>query len=56
MAYEFGCKAAGSACNWKVRGASPEDVMKKVAEHARAKHNVPVVTDTIAAYLKSTVR
>jgi predicted small metal-binding protein len=56
MAYEFGCKEAGSACNWKARGGSPEEVMKKVAEHARTKHKVAAVSDTIANYLKSTVR
>jgi predicted small metal-binding protein len=56
MAYEFGCKVAGSACNWKVRGGSPEEVMAKVAEHARKKHKVDAVSDTIASYLKSTIR
>ena len=56
MAYEFGCKVAGSACGWKARGGTPEEVMRKVAEHAASKHKVAAVSDTIAGYLESTLR
>ena len=56
MAYEFGCSPAGSACNWKARGATEEEVMAKVAEHARTKHEVAAPTETIMRYLKSTLR
>jgi predicted small metal-binding protein len=56
MAYEFGCKVAGSACDWKARGRTPEEVMSKVAEHAQRKHKVAAVSDTIADFLKSTLR
>jgi len=56
MAYEFGCKVAGSACNWKGHGATEAEVMEKVAQHARRKHHVKTVSETIATYLKSTVR
>lgn len=30
--------------------------MAKVADHVRKKHNVPVTTGTIAAYVRSKVR
>jgi len=56
MAYEFGCRTAGSACDWKARGATEEEVLAKVAEHARKKHNVATATDTIVQYLRSTLR
>ena len=56
MAYEFGCKVAGSQCNWKARGATEEELMRKVAEHAQKKHRVKTVSDTIAGYLKTTIR
>lgn len=56
MGFRFGCKVAGSACNWTAHGATEAEVMAKVAEHAKRKHNVQAVTDTIANYLKSTVR
>jgi predicted small metal-binding protein len=55
MAYEFGCKTAGSACNWKARGATEDEVLTKVAEHARKKHKVKVATGTIVSYLRSTL-
>ena len=56
MAYEFGCRAAGSACDWKARGATEEEVLRKVVDHARRKHHVTTATDTIVSYLRSTLR
>ena len=56
MSYEFGCRPAGSACDWKARGATEEEVLAKVAEHARKKHKVQTGTATIMAYLRSTLR
>ncbi len=56
MAYEFGCRTAGSACDWKARGATEEEVLAKVAEHARRKHKVQAATDTLVSYLRSTLR
>ena len=56
MAYEFGCRTAGSACDWKARGATEEEVLAKVAEHARKKHKVETATGTIVQYLRSTLR
>jgi predicted small metal-binding protein len=55
MSYEFGCKTAGSACNWKARGATEEEVLSKVADHARKVHKVKNPTDTIMNYLRSTL-
>jgi predicted small metal-binding protein len=56
VAYEFGCRPAGSACDWKAKGATEEEVLGKVAEHARKKHKVQSGTDTIMNYLRSTLR
>ncbi len=56
MAYEFGCRHAGSACDWKGRGATEEEVLEKVAEHARKKHKVTGATDTLVRYFRSTLR
>ena len=56
MAYEFGCPAAGSACRWTVRGATEEEVLAKVADHAARKHKVKQPTATIMNYLRSTLR
>jgi predicted small metal-binding protein len=56
VAYEFGCTPAGSACRWKVRGATEDEVLAEVAEHARTVHKVKTPTDTIMNYAKSTLR
>ena len=56
MAYEFGCTPAGSACRWTARGATEDEVLAKVAEHARRKHKVKEPTGTIMNYLRSTLR
>ena len=56
VAYEFDCRTAGAeGCSWKVRGASEEEVIAKVAEHAQKKHKVKV-TDTIVNYARSAIR
>lgn len=57
MAYEFDCRTAGAeGCNFKARGASEEEVIAKVTEHARKKHKVKNVSDTIANYARSAIR
>ncbi len=57
MAYEFDCRTAGAVgCNFKARGASEEEVIAKVTEHARKKHRVKNVSDTIANYARSAIR
>ncbi|MFN2504705.1 MAG: DUF1059 domain-containing protein [Acidimicrobiales bacterium] len=57
MAYEFDCRTAGAeGCSWKVRGATEDEVVAKVAEHARKKHKVKNVSDTIANYARANAR
>lgn len=49
--YEFSCKAAGArGCGWSTRAASEEELVAKVAEHARRAHRVKTVSETLAAY------
>ncbi len=39
-----------------MRAASEEELKTKVAEHARRKHNVNGMTDTIYNYIRDTAR
>ncbi|MDQ2827416.1 MAG: DUF1059 domain-containing protein [Actinomycetota bacterium] len=39
-------------CGYTVRAASEEELKTKVIEHARKKHNVQGMTDTIYTYLR----
>jgi predicted small metal-binding protein len=51
--YEHSCAKAGAVgCGWVVRANSEEDLKRKVIEHARKKHNVQGMTDTIYTYLR----
>lgn len=51
--YEHSCAKAGAVgCGYTVRAASEDELKAKVAEHARRKHNVQGMTDTIYSYLR----
>lgn len=51
--YEHSCAKAGAVgCGYTVRAASEEELKAKVIEHARKKHNVQGMTDTIYTYLR----
>jgi predicted small metal-binding protein len=51
--YEHSCAKAGApGCRWTLRADSEEELRAKVVEHARKKHNVQGMTDTIYGYLR----
>jgi len=55
--YEHSCAKAGAeGCGYKVRASSEEELKAKVTEHARKKHNVTNMTDTIYNYLRDQSR
>jgi predicted small metal-binding protein len=55
--YEHSCAKAGAeGCGYVVRAASEEELKAKVGEHARKKHNVQGMTDTIYTYLRNAAR
>ncbi|MCA1690953.1 MAG: DUF1059 domain-containing protein [Acidimicrobiales bacterium] len=50
--YEHSCKRAGAeGCGFSVKANSEEELREKVGTHARKKHNVKVMTDTIYNYI-----
>ncbi len=51
--YEHSCAKAGAVgCGWVVRANSEDDLKSRVIEHARKKHGVAGMTDTIYTYLR----
>ena len=53
--YEHSCAKAGAAgCNWKIRANSEDELKSKVVAHAKSKHGVENMTDTIYNYLRET--
>jgi predicted small metal-binding protein len=52
--YEHSCARAGAVgCGYTVRANSEDELKAKVIEHARKKHNVQGMTDTIYSYLRA---
>jgi predicted small metal-binding protein len=55
--FEHSCKQAGAVgCNWTARASSEEELKQKVIDHARRKHNVKNMSDTIYSYLREQAR
>ncbi len=55
MALEFRCRDVGVACGAVTRADNAEQLVAKVAEHARAKHHVEL-NDTLVDYAVTKVR
>lgn len=55
MTLEFRCADAGLACDKKVTAATEEELVAKVAEHARESHDVEL-NETLIDYAKTVVR
>jgi len=56
MAYEFACADAGCTCAAAWSEQSPDAVVAKVAEHLQAKHNVQIISNTLANFVKAAIR
>ncbi len=55
--YEHSCAKAGAeGCGYVVRANSEDQLKAKVGEHARKKHKVQGMTDTIYTYLRDQAR
>ena len=55
--YEHSCAKAGAeGCGFTVRAATEDELKAKVGEHARKKHNVQTMTDTIYNYVRATAQ
>lgn len=51
--YEHSCAKAGAeGCGWTARAGSDDELRSKITDHARKKHNVQVMTDTIYNFLR----
>ena len=55
--YEHSCRRAGAeGCGFTTRANSEEELREKVTEHARKKHGVKTMTDTIYNYIVSAAK
>ncbi len=52
MAYEFRCADAGAdPCHGNFRAETEQELLEKVADHLRTKHNVQNVSKTLQNYI-----
>ncbi|MBI5097656.1 MAG: DUF1059 domain-containing protein [Nitrospirae bacterium] len=56
MAKVFNCKDFGGVCNWQGRAETREELLRKIAKHGAVKHNMKVMTETMLAKIKATIR
>ena len=56
MAYEFACADAGCTCAAAWSEQSPDAVVAKVAEHLQGQHNVKIISNTLANFVKAAIR
>ena len=56
MAKVVRCKDVGFDCAGVVRGETEEEVLKQVAAHAKAVHNVETVTEEVVQRVRQVMR
>ena len=56
MAKTVSCKDVGADCNFVAKGASEEDVMRQVADHARTDHNMSEIPAEMADKVRAAIR
>jgi len=56
MTKSISCADAGSDCGWSATAETEEELMNKVAEHAKADHKDLEITPEVVAKIKSNIK
>ena len=56
MTKSISCADVGANCNWSTTGETEEELMKKVAEHAKEEHKGMEVTPELVEKIKSKIK
>ncbi len=56
MTKSISCTDAGSDCGWSATAETEEELMNKVAEHAKADHKDLEITPEVVAKIKSIIK
>lgn len=56
MGKELRCGDVMPGCNFVASGATEEEVLKKVTQHAKDKHNVKELTAELVGKVKAAIR
>lgn len=56
MTKSISCSDVGADCGWSATAESEEELMEKVAEHAKAEHKDLEITPELVAKIKSAIK
>ncbi len=56
MTKSISCSDAGSDCGWSATAQTEEELMEKVAEHAKEEHKDLEITPELVAKIKSLIK
>jgi len=56
MALSLACKDVGPNCDFKAHAATEEELLKKVAQHAKEAHGMPSIDPATMAKVKGAIK
>ncbi len=56
MPKTYTCRDVGVDCDWKVRGETAEELMTKIAAHARTTHNMKEIPKDLVSKVRAAIR
>ncbi|MFQ5817619.1 MAG: DUF1059 domain-containing protein [Terriglobia bacterium] len=56
MAKLLCCREVGVDCDFEARGETEEEILKKVAAHAQAVHNMKEIPEDLLKKVRATIR
>lgn len=49
------CKDVGMDCDFEVHAETEQEIIQKAGEHAKAKHNMPEISEEVLAKVRSVI-
>jgi predicted small metal-binding protein len=56
MAKTYTCRDIGVDCDWRTRGATDEEVMRNIRDHARTTHNMQEIPQDLEGQVRAAIR
>ncbi len=56
MAKSFACRDIGMSCNFRARANSDNELMAKIADHAKKAHGMQQIDDATMAKVKAAIK
>ncbi len=51
----FACRSLGMSCEWAMQGATVEELLPRIVEHAKCAHKIPEVDAALKARILGAV-